>query len=278
MKAACLRDFPRIHLLLVLVGIGIVYATILRGMFGVWYNDANYSHGFLVPLVSCYFLSRNWDEVISSPVRPSNAGLAVFFCGLVLLLLGYLGTEYFTMRVSLIVLVAGIVSYWFGWRILRLVSLPITFLLFMIPLPYIVYDSIALPLKLLVAKASVAILQILAVPVVREGNIIMFPETTLEVADACSGLRSLMSLVTLAVALAFIAQKTPMKRAILIVSSVPAAIVTNMIRVVVTGVLASRFGAAAANGFFHEFAGMTIFTLAMLILFGESLILRKLGR
>ena len=111
-----------------------------------------------------------------------------------------------------------------------------------------------------------------------EGNIIMFPQTVLEVADACSGLRSLMSLVTLAVALAFLSQKTILNRTFLIISAVPIAIVTNMIRVIVTGYLASYYGAAVAQGFFHEFAGMAVFAVAMVILFCESAILRSLGR
>ena len=147
----------------------------------------------------------------------------------------------------------------------------------MVPLPYIVYDSLAFPLKLMVTKASVAVLKILSIPVVSEGNIIMFPQTVLEVADACSGLRSLMSLITLAVALAFMTQKSPVKRTLLIVSAVPIAVITNMFRVITTGVLASRYGAAAAEGFFHEFAGMTVLLLAMVILFVESAILKKVG-
>jgi exosortase len=273
-----LADFPKVNLLLALAAISLVYATIVPGMVEDWYNDPNYSHGFLVPVISAYFLSQNWDEIKLSPVRPSNAGLPVVIASLLLLLLGYIGTEYFTMRASLVVLVAGIVLYWFGWGILRLTSLPIAFLIFMVPLPYIVYDSLAFPLKLLVTKASVAVLKILSIPVVSEGNIIMFPQTVLEVADACSGLRSLMSLVTLAVALAFFSQKTTVKRTILIISAVPIAIVTNMIRVIVTGVLANRYGAAAAEGFFHEFAGMAIFAMAMILLFSESAILRRFGR
>ncbi len=277
-KLAYLTDFPKINLLLVLVAIGTAYATVIPEMVGDWYNDPNYSHGFLVPVISAYFLSQNWAELRRSPVRPSNTGLPVIIGSLLLLLMGYIGTEYFTMRASLVVLIAGIVLYWFGWAILRLTSLPIAFLIFMVPLPYIVYDALAFPLKLLVTKASVAVLQILSIPVVREGNIIMFPQTVLEVADACSGLRSLMSLVTLAVALAFLSQKSTIKRTILIVSAVPVAIATNMIRVIVTGVLASHYGAAAAEGFFHEFAGMTIFALAMVILFSESAILRRIGR
>ena len=277
-KFTYLAEFPKINLLFLLVAIGAAYAIILPEMVSDWYNDENYSHGFLVPLISIYFLSQNWSELRAAPLRPSNTGLPVIIASLALLMLGFIGTEYFTMRASLVVLVAGIVLYWFGWKILRMASLPIAFLIFMVPLPYIVYDSMAFPLKLIVTKVSVSVLKILAIPVVAEGNIIMFPQTVLEVADACSGLRSLMSLITLAVALAFITQKSTVKRTILILSAVPVAIVTNMFRVIVTGVLASHYGAAAAEGFFHEFAGMAVFLLAMVILFAEGAILRKVGR
>ena len=273
-----LENFPKVHALLAIVAIGVVYMNIIPGMVADWYDDPNYSHGFLVPLIAGYFLMQNWPALKSSPLRPSNAGLLLIIGSLVLLLLGYVGTEYFTMRSSLVFLLAGIVLYWFGWAILRLTSLSIAFLIFMVPLPYIVYDALAFPLKLLVTKASVAALVLLSVPVVREGNIIMFPQTVLEVADACSGLRSLMSLVTLAVALAFLNHKTALKRTILICSAVPVAIVTNMFRVITTGVLANQYGSAVAEGFFHEFAGFAVFALAMVILFGESALLKKVGR
>jgi len=277
-KYAYLADFPKINLLFLLLALGAAYATIVPGMVSDWYNDENYSHGFLVPVISAYFLSQNWSELKKTPLRPSNIGLLVIVGSLLLLMLGFIGTEYFIMRSSLVFLLAGIVLYWFGWGVLRLSALPIVFLIFMVPLPYIVYDSIAFPLKLLVTQASVAVLKMLSVPVVSEGNIIMFPQTVLEVADACSGLRSLMSLVTLAVAVAFMMHKSILNRTILILSAVPVAILTNMFRVIVTGYLASHYGAAAAEGFFHEFAGMAVFILAMVILFTESAILRKVGR
>ncbi|MDT8444999.1 MAG: exosortase/archaeosortase family protein [Desulfuromonadales bacterium] len=277
-KCAYLKDFPKINLLFLLVALCATYATIVPGMVSDWYHDENYSHGFLVPLISAYFLSQNWADLETTPLRPSNSGLLVIIGSLLLLLLGFVGTEYFTMRSSLVFLLAGIVLYWFGWGVLRLTALPIVFLIFMVPIPYIVYDAVAFPLKLLVTQASVAVLKMLSVPVVSEGNIIMFPQTVLEVADACSGLRSLMSLVTLAVAMAFLTQKSAVNRTILILSAVPVAIVTNMFRVIVTGFLASHYGAAAAEGFFHEFAGMAVFVLAMVILFAESAILRKAGR
>ncbi len=159
-----------------------------------------------------------------------------------------------------------------------MLALPIGFLIFMVPLPYIVYDALAFPLKLFVAKFSVISLKAMGVIVLREGNIIMFPNTVLEVADACSGLRSLMSLIALAVAFAFMSQKTSFKRTFLILMAVPIAILTNMIRVIVTGFLAQYYGAAAAEGFFHEFAGLAVFALAMVLLVLSGTLLRKVGR
>jgi len=273
-----LDTFPLGHLLLVIVAIGIAYATIIPDMVVDWYNDENYSHGFLVPLISAYFLYERWPELKRARLLPSNAGLIVIVGGLALLLLGFVGREYFTMRASMVVLIAGIILFWCGREVMRLTALPVAFLFFMVPLPYIVYDAIAFPLKLFVAKYSVLTLKLMGITVLREGNIIMFPQTVFEVADACSGLRSLMSLLALAVAVAFMTQKGPAKRLILIVSALPIAIFTNMLRVIVTGVLAQYYGAAAAEGFFHEFAGLAVFAGAMVLLLLESALLRRFGR
>lgn len=273
-----LADFSKLHLLLAVVAIGAAYATIIPGMVEDWSNDANYSHGFLVPLISGYFLWEKWPELKTARLQPNNTGLIVVAGSLLLLLLGFVGREFFTMRASLVFLLAGIILFWCGREVLRLTALPVGFLLFMVPLPYIVYDAIAFPLKLLVAKYSVLALKVMGITVLREGNIIMFPQTVLEVADACSGLRSMMSLLALAVAMAFMMQKSKLKRLILIVSALPIAILTNMFRVIVTGVLAQYYGAAAAEGFFHEFAGLAVFALAMVLLLAESALLRRWGR
>ena len=273
-----LTDIPKLHLLLLLVAIGVAYATIIPGMVDDWSNDPNYSHGFLVPLISGYFLWQSWPELKQVTLKPSNAGLAVIVGSLLLLALGYVGVEYFTMRASLVFLLAGIVLFWCGWTVLRLTALPIAFLLFMVPLPYIVYDALAFPLKLFVTKYSVMSLKLMGVTVVREGNIIMFPQTVFEVADACSGLRSLVSLLALAVTMAFLTQQGTVKRTILIVSALPIAIATNMFRVIATGVLAQFYGAKAAEGFFHEFAGMAVFALAMVLLIAVSVLLKRIGR
>jgi len=276
----CLADFDRRDgwFLAILVPLLIaVYAGILPSLVVDWGEDPNYSHGFLVPLISGWFVWQRRLELKAAAIRPANAGLAVIFGSLALLVVGTAGTEYFTMRSSLVFLLAGIVLYLFGWAVLKILALPIGFLLFMVPLPYIVYDAAAFPLKLFISKVSVFVLKAMGVIVWREGNIIMFPETILEVADACSGLRSLMSLAALAVALAFLSQKTAIKRTLLILSALPIAIFTNMLRVIATGFLAQYYGAAAAEGFFHEFAGMAVFVLAMVLLFVTGAVLRKFG-
>lgn len=263
------------YLALLVPLLAVVYSTVVPGMVGDWNNDPNYSHGFLVPLIAGYFLYQKWPELLRTPVRPSHMGLLVIVGSLTLLVVGIAGTEYFTMRSSLVFLLAGIVLYWFGWQVLKVLALPIGFLFFMVPLPYIVYDAAAFPLKLFITKASVFALKTMGVIVWREGNILMFPQTVLEVADACSGLRSLMSLLALGVAFAFFSQKSNLKRTVLILSAIPIAIVTNMLRVIVTGFLAQYYGAAAAEGFFHEFAGMAVFAMAMALLFGFGALLRK---
>ncbi|MDX9710413.1 MAG: exosortase/archaeosortase family protein [Trichloromonas sp.] len=267
----------RWYLLALLPLLALAYWTVVPGMVSDWNNDPNYSHGFLVPLIAGYFAWRKWPELKRLPVRPSNLGLLAVVGSLLLLIFGFAGTEYFTMRSSLVFLLAGIILFWFGWAIFKGLLLPVGFLLFMVPLPYIVYDAMAFPLKLLVAKFSVAALKLMGIAVLREGNIIMFPQTVLEVADACSGLRSLMSLLALAVAYAVFSQKSNLMRVIMVLSAVPIAIATNMFRVIVTGVLAQHYGAAAAEGFFHEFAGLAVFALAMVLLFLLGALLRKVG-
>ena len=256
----------RLQLLAIIPLLAGIYYLIVPEMVMDWYKDENYSHGFLVPLIAGYFFWQRWPELKTRLIKPDNLGLVVIVLGLVQLLLGWLATEYFTMRSSLIVLLAGLVLYWFGREILKAMALPLGFLIFMVPIPYIIYDLAAFPLKMFVTKVSVASLQLMGIVVMREGNIIIFPSITLEVADACSGIRSLISLLALSVAYAFLLPTTNIRRWIVIVSAVPIAIATNALRVIVTGVLAQWWGAKAAEGFFHEFAGMMVFALAMVLL------------
>jgi len=268
----------KLWLFTVLVLLAALYSRIIPDMVKDWYKDDNYSHGFLVPVIAGYFLWQSWPELKERLVKPDGLGLVVIILGLLQLTVAWLGTEYFTMRSSLIVLLAGMVLYWFGREVLKGIALPLGYLIFMVPIPYIIYDAFAFPLKLFITKASVGFLKMIGVVVLREGNIIMLPTTTLEVADACSGTRSLMSLLALAVAYAFFTQTSTAKRWVLIVSAIPIAIITNALRVIVTGILAQWWGAKAAVGFFHEFAGLVVFALAMVLLVAEGALLRRVGR
>lgn len=256
----------RLQLLLIIPLLIGVYYRIVPEMVKEWYHDENYSHGFLVPLIAGYFFYIRWPDLKQRLIKPDGVGLGLIGLGLLQLVIGWLATEYFTMRSSLIVLLAGMTLYWFGRELLKAMLLPLGYLIFMVPIPYIIYDMLAFPLKLFVTRISVAFLKIVGVVVMREGNIIMFPATTLEVADACSGIRSLISLLALAVAYAFFVRTSNTRRWIIIASAIPIAIATNALRVIMTGILAQWWGAQAAEGFFHEFAGLVVFALAMALL------------
>ena len=273
-----MRIFSKMALAVAVLLLIVVYAPIFPDLVSNWYNDPNYSHGFLVPFIAVYFLWEKRSLLKSAKVKPSNWGLLPLLLGFTLLVFGFAGTEYFTMRISLVFWIAGIVLYCYGWEVFRISSLAIGFLVFMVPLPYIVYDALAFPLKIFITKVSVVSLKALGVIVWRDGNILQFPNTVLEVADACSGLRSLMSLVALSVAYAFISQKKWLGRVVLVSLAIPIAILTNMVRVIVTGLLAQYYGAAAAEGFFHEFAGLAVFALAMVLLLISGSIISKVAR
>jgi exosortase len=268
----------KLELLVILALLGALYYPIIPLWVSELYSDPNYSHGFIVPLISGYFVYLRMAELNAAPVQPSNHGLWVLSGGLLLLVVAYVGTEYFTMRSSIIIITSGIILYLFGKAILRLLLLPLGYLFFTVPIPYIIYDAVAFPLKLFITKYSVAALKLFGIIVWREGNIIMFPNIELEVADACSGIRSLVSLLALAVAFAYVTQDRNWKRAVLVASAIPVSVFANGVRVVFTGVLAQYWGAKAAEGFFHEFAGIAVFALAIAILVGIGMILRRVGR
>ncbi len=265
----------RIPLLLLLPLFMLMYYNIMPSMVQQWYVDPNYSHGFIVPLISGYLLYERREELLKTEVAPSLAGLFILIFGLLQLCGGYLAYELYTMRSSCIVILAGMILYLFGAALFRLMLLPVLYLFFMIPLPAIIYNSVAFPLKQLVSKYSVDALQLMGVIIIREGNILMLPETTLEVADACSGIRSLVSLLALAAAFALFTQKSTLKRIIMIVAAVPIAILTNGLRVIGTGMLAQYWGAKAAEGFFHEFAGLAVFAVALLLLAGLGTLMNR---
>lgn len=261
-----------------ILAFGFLYWNTIIDMVGDWYNDDNYSHGFLIPVISGYFLWQRKDVIKSVSISSSYSGLFVLILGTVIYLIGILSGELFTMRFSMLIVLAGAILFVYGREIYKAVSFPFYYLVFMIPLPYILYDSVAFPLKLLVSKVSVEFLSFIGILVMREGNIIHLANTTLEVADACSGIRSIISLLALSTAIAYLTQRGWIKRLTLIALAVPIAVFVNAVRVIVTGILAEKYGAEAAEGFFHEFAGLLIFGIAIVMLITSAVIMGKVSR
>jgi exosortase A len=266
-----------IPLFFFLAAFGLLYWKTVYGMVVEWCVDENYSHGFLIPLISGYLVWQKREEIQKTEAKPANLGILIFFAGLACCLVGNVAGESFTMRISLLVVLAGALLFCCGATLFKKLSFPFFYLVFMIPLPYILYDAVAFPLKLFVSKYSVEFLKIIGVPVYREGNVINLVNTSLEVADACSGIRSIVSLLAMAAALAYFAQKGWVRRTVLVALAVPIAMFANGIRVIGTGILATHFGAKVAEGFFHEFAGLVIFGIAMALLILSSFILAKIG-
>ncbi|AJF06532.1 exosortase A [Geoalkalibacter subterraneus] len=254
-----------------------VFGRAISGMVYDWEVDPNYSHGFLIPFISGYLVWQKREALARIEVDRSWFGLLVIAAGLGLFLVGSVAGESFTMRFSMLVVLGGTLLFAFGWGIFRELAFPYAFLIFMIPLPYILYDAIAFPLKLMITEYSVAVLKLFGVPVMREGNIIHLTSTTLEVADACSGIRSMISLLALSTAMAYFFLARRWKQIVLVALAIPIAMLANAIRVIGTGLLASRYGAGVAQGFFHEFAGLVIFAVAMVMLMISSAILSKIG-
>ncbi len=254
----------------------VLYGPILESLILNWWKDPNYGHGFLVPVFAGYVFWKQRERLAKISLKPSNFGFLVMVAAIALLLLGSLGAELFTSRFSMLVLVAGCVLFLGGRRFLRAIMFPLGFLILMIPIPTIIYNQITFPLQLLASRFATFWLQLINVPVLREGNLIILPNYTLEVVDACSGIRSLMTLITLAIAYGYLTERRLWVRWLLVILMVPIAIVSNAIRIMGAGLLTFHYGPSMAEGFFHEFSGWVIFVAALILMFICHWALRKI--
>jgi len=253
-----------------------LYLPIISHLARQWWSDPNFSHGFFVPAFSGFVLWQDRTRLASLSPQPSWWGLPMILLGLMMLVLGDLGAELFISRTSLPILIAGLVTLLLGWNFLRAVLFPLAFLILMIPIPAIVFNQITFPLQLLASKIASSILPALGVPVLREGNIIGLPLMQLEVAEACSGIRSLMSLTTLAIIYGYLTESNVWIRVLLAVASLPIAVATNSLRIVGTGLLVQYWDPDKAEGFFHAFSGWLIFVMSLIMLFLFHYLIRLL--
>lgn len=240
-----------------------LYARVVPGLVGQWMSDDNYTHGFLVAPLAAYFAFERRAALARTPIRPSLTGLVVVAAGLLCFLAGQLSAELFLSRVSLIVVLAGTVLFLFGLAHLRLLAFPLAFLLLMVPLPAILFNYISFPLQTLAAQLGAAAISAGGVPVMREGNLLLLPGRTLEVAEACSGIRSLVSLLMFAIVFAYFSERDSWRRVLIALAAIPIAVLVNAARVGGTGLTTYWVSPAAADGFFHSFSGWLMFLMAI---------------
>jgi exosortase len=246
---------------------GYLYHYVIARLVKDWYTDDNYSHGFLIIPIALYFVWERRTRLKEAAKNASYWGLPVVLGSLAVLLAGILGSELFLTRISILGTIAGAILFLYGWNHLKILSLPIAFLILMIPIPAIILNQIAFPLQLLASRFGELALMICQIPVLREGNVINLANTSLEVAEACSGIRSLVSLLTLGIVYGYFTDARLWVRLVLIVCTIPIAIAANGIRVAGTGIAAHFYGPAAAQGFFHSFSGWIIFIAAFIMMF-----------
>jgi exosortase len=254
----------------------LVFAPVLYYMVLHWKLVPDYSHGFLVAPLAVYFGWERRAKLRRTPIEPSWWGCVPLALGTLALAIGRLGVELTAMRTGFVLTLIGLVLLLLGRPVFRVLTFPLLFLFLMVPLPQSLVNVIAFPLQLVAADLAVDSLRAIGVPALREGNIIHLASTQLFVAEACSGLRSLMALGTLGVVFAYFFRRRAVERVAIVISALPIAILVNAFRVGLTGYLTHRFGSAAAEGVIHQTEGFFTFGLAFALLLLEAWLIQIL--
>lgn len=250
------------------------YGPTLWHLAAQWWHNGDYNYGFVVPIFSGFVIWQERDRLRRIVPQPSWSGLIPLLVGLAILVLGQMGAELFTARSSLLLVLAGIAVLFYGRQMFRAVLFPWAFLLLGIPLPALIHDKITFPLQLLASSVAATVLEFLQVPVSREGNVIKLANIDLNVAVACSGIRSLTSLLALAIIYGFLLERRLWVRWVLALASVPIAIAANSARIIATGLLAQYWDPDKVEGFFHTFEGWLIFVVSLLLLYSLHALIR----
>ena len=249
-----------------LAAVLVAYWEVAGALVAQWIADENYSHGFLIVPLAGYFAWTRRERLRELPLAPSVWGVIFVVLSLAMLAAGVAAAELFVARTSLIGVLAGSVLFLCGWRHLRVLAFPLAFLLLMIPPPEIVFNQVALPLQLFASQAGELTLRTFGVPVLRDGNVLELASMRLEVAEACSGIRSIVSLLAFALMLGQFGGCSTSRLWLLALSTVPIAVLANATRVAATGLAAHSYGRAAAEGFLHTTSGLLVFGVAVLAL------------
>jgi exosortase len=263
---------------LILLGLWFVaFIPVYPSMFQTWLNHSDNSHGILVPLVSGYFIWQKRKELRSSELSNSNWGAIILAMSMGIYVISYAGAVAVVSRAMIVSSLIGLVIFTLGNAFFAVLAFPLLFLFFMVPVPDSILGLVAFPLQLFATKVSTFFLQTFFIPAYREGNMLYFAQTQLEVAEACSGIRSIMSFGMLSFIFAYMMDKIWWKRIVLVLSTIPLALFANIVRVTGTGILANIYGSRVALGFLHEFSGLAVFGFGFVLLLGEYILLDKVS-
>lgn len=264
--------------LVVVFGLWIVsFFHIFQGLVATWLNEPDNSHGILVPFISIFFVWQKRHSLKSARISSSNWGTIILAGSMVLYLLGFASGTDFISRVMIVFSLIGLLLLVMGKEVLTTLAFPVLFLFFMVPVPDAIQGLVAFPLQLFATKISHVLIQALSIPVYREGNMLYFAQTQLEVAEACSGIRSIAAFTVLSVIFAYVLDKGWSRRIILLASAIPLALLTNIIRITTTGILAHHYGSAIADSFLHEFTGLVVFAFGFVLLLSVFILLNNVG-
>ena len=259
---------------LLLVG---VYAPVLANLLHQWNADEDMGHGFFVPVIAGFIAWQKRDQLLKLDPRPNWWGLALVLYAALQHYIATLGAELFLARTAFIFSIIGIVLFLGGTAWVRVLAFPLFLLFLMVPIPAVIYNRITFPLQLLASECAATALSWIGIPVLREGNILEMANKRLSVVEACSGIRSLLSLSFLALVYGYFFEKKTWLRVILFLATVPIAIVANASRVTLTGIL-TEYKPELAEGFFHSASGWVIFMVALLILLVFHQLILRLDR
>jgi len=241
------------------------YAPVLYRLAKQWYSDADMGHGFFVPIVAAYIVWQRRQKLLAVRPAPSWWGLVPLIWGALQLYAATLGAELFLARTAFIISLIGVVLLLGGRPVLRLTAFPLGLLFFMVPIPAILYNQLTFRLQLLASSVAEMSLSLLGVPVLREGNILELANQRLSVVEACSGIRSLLTLAFLSLVCAYFFDRKVWMRGALLAATVPIAISANALRVTLTGLL-TEWNPELAEGVFHQLEGWVIFMLGLMML------------
>ncbi len=247
--------------------LGVCYAPVLLALVSQWYNDEDMGHGFFVPLIAAYIVWLKRDEIRGRIPHPNWFGLVIVLWAAFQLYIATLGAELFLARTSFVISIIGVVLLLGGTDYLKIFRFPLFLLFFMVPIPAVIYNQITFPLQLRASEIAESAIGLLGIPIIREGNVLELANQKLNVVEACSGIRSLLTLTFFSLVYGYFSEKRTWIRVVLFFATIPIAIIANAGRVTLTGIIA-QFKPELAEGLFHEAQGWVIFMVAMTIMIG----------